>query len=230
MNALLWAPVTAVIGLLIANREREEMEKQLAKSEAQEAQTRLLQSQLHPHVLFNSLNGLLELVHKDPNAAETCIRNMSDLLRKLLQASEQSFFRLDQERQLVGHYLAMEGLRLGNRLTVVWEWAEGIDDLLVPPLMLQPLVENALKHGIAPHVEGGQVRIRAWVDGRLLHLEVWNTGEAPLPSPRSGTVGVKNLKSRLKLAFGAKAHYTLVREGVWTKAVVILPIQRGEVL
>lgn len=84
-NCLLWAPLMVVVGSVIASREREEAAKNLARTEATEAQTRLLQSQLHPHVLFNSLNGLLELVHKDPHAAESCIRNMSDLLHTLLR-------------------------------------------------------------------------------------------------------------------------------------------------
>ncbi len=212
------------VGSIIASREREETAKNLARTEAKEAQTRLLQSQLHPHVLFNSLNGLLELVHKDPHAAESCIRNMSDLLHTLLKASEQSYFRLEQERELVGYYLGMEGIRLGSRLEVAWDWPSGLDRLLVPPLLLQPLVENAIKHGIAPNIVGGTVRIRALASDGFLTLEVGNTGCEPLAGHRIGAVGLRNLKERIQLAFGAHGHFSLTREGDWTKAVIRLPI------
>ncbi len=226
MNCLLWAPLIMVFGFFIANREREATEKLIAKDEAREAQTRLLQSQLHPHVLFNALNGILELLHKDVLAAETCVRNMADLLRRLLDASEQTFFRLDQERQLVEHYLAIESMRLGSRLRVAWEWADTLNGRLVPPLLLQPLVENAIKHGIAPNVEGGEIRIRLLVEGGLLRLEVWNTGCLPSDGTRRGAVGVKNLKARLALAFGAEGRYQLERQGEWTQASVTLPVAK----
>ena len=227
-NFLFYAPANMLVGNLIASLERVEKERAQAKSESQLAQTRLLQSQLHPHVLFNALNGLLELVHKDAKAAEECIRSMSELFQRLLQASDQTHFRLAEERQLVEHYLALEKMRLGDRLEVEWFWEEELDGLLVPPLLLQPLVENAIKHGIAPARAGGRIRISADRIDECLTLSVRNTGNPPPDERLLAGIGVKNLKSRLRLAFGNAGSFSLCREGDWTHARVGMPLPPHE--
>jgi LytS/YehU family sensor histidine kinase len=172
---------------------------------------------MNPHILFNAFNGLAELVVRDPRAAERSIRSLAGLMRKLLDATERSAYSLDEERALVEDYLAAEALRLGARLRVDWTWDEGLGDLPFIPLLLQPLVENAIKHGIALTEGGGDLRLGASMEGARLRLEVRNTGQAPPPAIREG-VGLRNLRSRLSWAYGDAAGVALRREGDWTVA------------
>ncbi|WP_243303666.1 sensor histidine kinase [Geothrix oryzisoli] len=207
-----------VVGGLVAARARSEELREASQAEAQIAKNRLLQSQIHPHVLFNALNGLAELVHKDARAAETAIRHLSDLLRRILVASEHVRLPLREERKIVADYLALESIRLGNRLRVTWEWDEGLDSIEVPPLLLQPLVENAIKHGIAPSIPGGDLVLRARAKDGAIFLEVWNSGQPyPINGNRSG-IGVKNLRSRLALHFGNGAQLSIGPSGQGTLA------------
>ncbi|WP_306601543.1 sensor histidine kinase [Geothrix sp. 21YS21S-2] len=202
-------PALMVVGGLIAARARSEELREASMTEAQIAKTRLLQSQIHPHVLFNALNGLAELVHKDPVSAERAIHHLSDLLRRILRASEQATFPLGEERSLVTDYLAIESMRLGSRLRVAWEWDDRLDTLEIPPLLLQPLVENAIKHGISPSLEGGDLIVRAQGADGLVTFQIWNSGEPFLLKRQSQGVGVKNLRARLALAYGDEAQFSL---------------------
>ncbi|MFN8010064.1 MAG: histidine kinase [Holophagaceae bacterium] len=226
-NIAVTAPLMMIIGSLVAIREHEERKKQLAEEDARMARTRLLQSQLHPHVLFNALNGVAELILKDPPAAERTVRNLSDLLRQLLDVSETGTIPLGEERMMVENYLAIESMRLGDRLDLQWEWAEGLDGIEVIPLLLQPLVENAIKHGVAPHEEGGKLRIRARSEGQALILEVWNSGEAlGAPKARKG-IGLKNLRARLAAAYAGAASFTLEGRDGGVSAVISIDLSRG---
>ena len=181
---------------------------------------RVLQSQMNPHVLFNAISGLSELVREDPVATERALLSLSGLLRDLLDYSARSTAPLAQERVMVEHYLALEQIRLGKRLRVAWDWDATLEHRELPPLMLQPLVENALKHGIAPHRGGGELRIRLGLGEHGLELEAANTGEG-LGSPTQEGVGLRNLKERLAY-FQPGATLSLSREGDWTRAVVCL--------
>ncbi len=187
-----------------------------------EAQSQVLQGQLNPHLLFNALNGLAELVHKDADLAEQSIRHMSGLMRKVLKASTKQMHRFSEEREILEDFLDMEALRLGSRLEIRWEWDEALDALPLPPLLLQPVVENALKHGIRPCSEGGTLVIATWREGADLALEVRNTGEPLQLNPIPG-LGNANLRERLKLLFEGKAYFNLRTEGVWTVATIRIP-------
>lgn len=210
-------PVTVIVSGLLAMRESMEQERQAARDQAREAQVRLLQSQLHPHALFNALNGLAELIRKDPPTAERSVLDLSDLLRQLLRASEQDTFPLVEERRMVERYLRLEGLRLAERLRVAWEWDPVLDRTAAIPMLLQPLAENAIKHGISRDPGGGELRIRGVRQGGAVLLEVWNTGR-PLESGREGGIGVQNLVRRLQLAYGGAAAFSLCTEGPGTMA------------
>ncbi len=223
INTLYYVPATVLIGNLIATRERAESQHTRARQETQIAQHRLLQSQLSPHVLFNALNGITELSRVDPGATERCLVALSDLLRKLLKASTCEALPLGEDRILAENYLVLEQLRLGKRLTVEWDFDERLEALRVPPLLLQPLVENAIKHGIAPSVEGGVVHIEATCEGGELRLHVRNTGTWD-PQPRVEGIGIHNLRARLDLATQGKARFRLAREGDWTVAEIHIPM------
>ncbi len=223
-NLLITAPVMVLAGYLIsrfedANRGREE-----ALARARESQSRLLQSQMHPHVLFNSLNGIVELIVKDPRAAEESVRALSDLLRRLLAAAEAPFIAVKEERAMVEDYLALESLRLGARMQVLCNWDPDCAESGILPLVLQPLVENAIKHGISPSKRGGVLSIALERSGDDLLIDVRNTGcgiEQP-PAPGMG-IGLRNLRERLLLAYGASAALDLETEGDWTRASVRVP-------
>ncbi len=202
-------PAMIIVGGLVAARARSEELQEAFAAEAQVAKNRLLQSQIHPHVLFNALNGLAELVHKSPKAAERAIRHLSDLLRRIMRASEFMRLPLGEERKIIADFLALEAIRLQDRLRVTWEWDERLDTLEIPPLLMQPLVENAIKHGIAPSIPGGELILRARSQDGAIFLEVWNSGEPFYDGDAAGGIGVKNLRSRLALHFGGGASFSI---------------------
>ena len=218
-----YAPAMLLVGAVINSRERLFGEVGQIEARFRQAQSQALQGQLNPHLLFNALNGLAELVQKDANAAEQSIHHMANLMRKVLNASRNQTHRLSEEREILEDFLDMEVLRLGPRLEIRWEWDDSLDVIPLPPLLLQPLVENALKHGIRPCPEGGVlvIAVRREEGGDLL-LEVRNTGEPLRANPIPG-IGNDNLRERLKLLFGEKAHFDLRTEGVWTIATARTP-------
>ncbi len=221
-NLVILVPLMMLLGFLFAAQERSSREKAKAEHQAREAQWILLRGQLSPHVLFNSLNGLAELVHTDPDAAEQAILDLAALYRALLDHGHRHHAPLGDERKLVARYLAVEALRLGPRLQVDWDWDPQVDPLIAPPFLVQPLVENALKHGIAPHPEGGRLQIISRREGRALHLQVRNTGR-PLPLVPGDGVGVRNLEARLALAFEPDPKLRLYSDGPWTVAEIGIP-------
>ena len=222
VNLAFLGPVMMLAGATLAHRELSEREKQHFQAQAEAAHLRLLQGQLHPHVLFNALNGLAELVERDPAAAGRGLRALSDLLRKLLEAGQAARLPLGDERALVEDYLAVEAIRLGDRLRVSWAWDPALDAHPAIPLLLQPLVENALKHGLAPHVEGGELRIEGARTGEGLRLAVLNTG-APLG--HGAGLGLQNLRARLEGAYGERAVFQLRTEAPWTLAEIRIPVE-----
>lgn len=221
-NLCFQGPALFLVGSLMARREHLEAERLALQARSEEAQALHLKGQIHPHVLFNALNGLAELMEDDPAQAEACIRSMSDFLHRILEATRQATWPLAEERALVEQFLVMESLRFGDRLRVRWDWDPAGQELWVLPMVLQPLVENALKHGIAPEEEGGDLVLRARREGGGLLLEVLNTGSGP-GAPGHG-VGLANLRARLALAYGDRAEFTLSREGAWTAARIRLKL------
>lgn len=215
INLVFGVPLMSIVGALVMLGQITSMEKEEAEARAKEAQWVLLRGQLSPHVLFNALNGLAELVRQDPVAAEQAILDLSSLYRSLLDHGSRPLAPLKDERQLVERFLAVEQMRLGPRLNVDWDWHPSLDSLQAPPFMLQPLVENALKHGIAPHPAGGELRITLAPDLYGFSLRVANTGR-PLPLVPGDGVGLRNLEARLRLAFGEGASLRLASEGEWT--------------
>ncbi len=215
-------PIYTVIGGLIAVSEAVDEEREQALEQLQEAQWILLRGQLSPHVLFNALNGLAELVHQDPKAAEAAILDLAGLYRSLLDHGDKVRAPLGDERHLLERYLGVEGMRLGSRLRVTWDWDAGLDRTMAPPFLLQPLVENALKHGIASAPKGGELRIEARRQLYGTVLRVVNTGQPPRLVLGKG-VGLVNLEARLRLAYRGRASFRLFEEDATTVAEIALP-------
>jgi two-component system, LytTR family, sensor kinase len=166
-----------------------------------EAQLQALQRQLHPHFLFNTLNTISGLVHTDPKAADRMLDRLGDLLRMTLHTSSIQQVRLREELEVLEKYLEIEQMRFGERLRVDIRIDPGTLDALVPNLLLQPLVENAIRHGIAPKARPGWLAIHAVRQGRDLRIEVRDSGDG-MPPDRlmalNGGVGLENTRARLR--------------------------------
>jgi Histidine kinase len=171
----------------------------------QTSELRLLKAQLNPHFLFNALNAVRALVASEPERAQTAVTQLARTLRYTLASGQGELVSLEQELATVEDYLALEGLRLGERLRVDVSVAPQTRQLRIPVMMLQTLVENAIKHGIAELPDGGLVRICAWTGDGALLLEVENP-RPELPARRtSDGIGIANTRKRLHLLFGPEA-------------------------
>lgn len=202
-----------------------EFQEVQARLAAREAQLRNLSAQLNPHFLFNSLNTLRELMIESPERAQLVITKLSILLRYSLQSRNGDFIGLAEELEAIDGYLAVEAARYEERLKVRWEIESRAGSARVPPMLLQPLVENAVKHGVACKPEGGEVTIRALTHNGQLVLEVLNSGEVKAPS--GSGVGLQNTRDRLQLLYGARAHFTLLdTKAGCVRASVTLPFER----
>jgi len=204
-------PFGLVLGWFLAGKERAESSEEELRAREREARAMALQAQLHPHALYNILGGLTELVHEDPDATEKALIDLTELLRMLTRQGHASSLPLAQERALLKRYLAIEALRLGDRLRVRWTWPDWADALELPPLLLQPLVENAVKHGITPAPQGGELTIAVLRDGHDLLLQVGNSGAPWRPDTGEGT-GLANLRERLALWPRPGAHLDIRTE------------------
>jgi hypothetical protein len=174
--------------------ERRALESQVA---TREAELRALRAQLNPHFLFNSLNSINALVGSDPEAARRMCESLGDFLRRTLALGARDAVSLGEELALVDRYLAIERVRFGERLRVECRLEPAVERCLVPPLLLQPLVENAIKHGIAERIEGGTVRIAAASRDGSLTIEVENDTDADAPARQGQGVGLDNVRRRL---------------------------------
>jgi hypothetical protein len=158
------------------SREREQLEKRLAETRLQ-----LLSMQLQPHFLFNTLNTIAELVHDDPEAADRMIAGLSDLLRRTLDLGEAQEITLDEELDALARYLDIQKIRFGDRLHVDIEAASELREARVPTLLLQPLVENSIRHGLAARATAGRIQIRVRRRQDILAIDVLDDGDGSTP-------------------------------------------------
>jgi two-component system, LytTR family, sensor histidine kinase AlgZ len=218
VGLLLYCLSVALHYMLLAMRDSRE-----AALQARDAELRALKAQVNPHFLFNSLNSIAALVVSDPpQAREMCIR-LSDFLRQTLGLGEKESISWGEEIQLVRAYLDIEHIRFGARLRVEMRVDEACCCCQVPPLLLQPLVENAVKHGIATMVEGGTIRVNSRVEEGLLQVCVENGYDAEAPAPRRPGMGLRNVRNRLETSFGGAARLTTHADRDVFRTEMILP-------
>lgn len=191
---------------------------------AREAELRFLRGQLDPHFLFNSLNSVAALIGSDSAAARRMCFLMSDFFRKSLGLGTQQSIQLFEELALAETYLTIEQVRFGERLRPRFEVSESTGALLVPALVLQPLVENAVHHGIAHLVEGGEVKVSARRHAGLLELAVENPCDPDRPGSRGAGVGLANVRARIETLFGNRARIDVVPERERFRVVIALPV------
>lgn len=208
---IVWAVLYLTITALRDQRSAALRQSELTRA-LQLAELRLLKSQLNPHFLFNSLNSVRALIADDPAGAQKAVTQLARTLRYTLTAGREELVTLARELEIVEDYLALESLRFGERLRIERELAPEAMAVRVPVMLLQTVVENAIKHGIAELPAGGDLRIVAALRGGTLHIEVANTrpeNTARVFRSEGEGVGLDNAAERLRLLFGAKANLDL---------------------
>lgn len=190
-----------------------------------EARLQALQARIRPHFLFNSINAVLSLIRSQPKQAETALEDMADLFR-VLMADNRELVPLAQEIALCRQYLALEKLRLNERLHIQWQIDNMPPDALIPPLVLQPLVENAVYHGIEPLAEGGTITIQIYTRLNEIHLVLRNPYTMPNHHQHGNKMALGNIKERLTLHFDLEASLKSKQEKGEYEVHIVLPHQK----
>ncbi|MFQ5790156.1 MAG: sensor histidine kinase [Acidobacteriota bacterium] len=204
-------------------RQKELRELELLRLQAQ-TELRALQSAIEPHFLFNALNSIAALTSEDPNRAEAALLRLSELLRTVVEASRSPTISLEQELSMVRNYLEIERIRFEERLDYRVDASKDLLGLQVPGLLLQPLVENAVKHGVSLKRTPGRVEVTVRKEGRQAVMRVTDDGEGR-KTPGSGT-GLDNVRRRLRATYGEEACLDLLRADGKTLARVTIPAPR----
>ena len=223
--------------------ERERRERGLREARLQhsltEAELRALRAQVNPHFLFNTLNTIVDLISSEPERAEAMTERLAEVFRYVLARTDRNLITISEEFDFLRTYLEIEQARFGDRLRVVLEVDPAVSGYVIPSLILQPLVENAVKHGLAPKLEGGTIRVRASRDAGFLQLTVEDDGagwrgeryddlkavfELPDRKPGPGGVGLRNVVERLRTTYGDRARFDAsTRAGHGTTVIVSIP-------
>lgn len=226
MVFLIWN-VLYVGAIYLKNYEREEIKNLRLSAAVTEVELQNLRSQLNPHFMFNALNSIRALIDENPRQAKKSITKMSHLLRMGLSGTKKSFITIADEIKLVKDYLDLEKIRYEERLEYRFCIPEHLNNVLIPPLLIQTLVENAIKHGISKLPQGGCVYISLHEKEReILELIVENTGvyrpEKKSSSSHSG-IGIQNSKRRLNLIFGSAAALNITNLNDRVMCTVVFP-------
>ena len=212
-----------------AARARELREVQL-QEQLSRAQLHTLRMQLQPHFLFNTLNSISALIDQDVRAAQRMLSRLSDFLRMTLASTAHKEVPLREELELLDRYVDVERVRFGDRLRITYDVTADAREALVPNLLLQPLVENAIRHGIQPSIDGGTVSVRAYRDDGSLVIEVVDDGVGigANREPKGTGVGLANTRERLRQLYGAAADMNVTpRHPSGTIVIQRIPFVRG---
>lgn len=198
---------------------------------ARDAELKALKAQINPHFLFNSLHSISALTSVDPARAREMCLALSEFLRLTLGLGERATISLEEEMSLVHSFLAVEKIRFGERLRMKEEMPKEVMDCLMPPLILQPLIENAIKHGVANLPDGGSVElnIRPEAQGERLAITVNNEFDPDAPSRRKNGLGLANVRQRLEARYGSQARLSVEKSGEHFQVNLVLPVERKAV-
>ncbi len=224
-GVILYGQSTAVHYVLLAFESAREAERRVLESQvtAREAELRALRAQLNPHFLFNSLNSINALTGSDPEAARRMCQLLGDFLRLSLALGGRQRVAFAEELALAERYLAIEQVRFGARLGVETDIEPRARACQVPPLLIQPLIENAVKHGVADRVEGGVVRIAARRRGGSLEVEVENPRDPEAPPRRGSGLGLENVRQRIQALDPRHARLEVFGEPERFRVLLTLP-------
>jgi LytS/YehU family sensor histidine kinase len=214
-----------IFGFASFTQWRQERERLLTLQKVlAESQLAQLRAQLQPHFLFNALNTISSLMQVDVGRADRLLARLADLLRSTLQASGRQFNPLREEFELLELYSDIMSERFTGRVRLTWDIANGALDAAVPALLLQPLLENAFKHGVERCSQPVAIVISAWRDEQLLHVTIHNT-PGRLAAESNPGIGLANCRERLKVMYGERAHLELAQDAAGVVARLSLPCQ-----
>jgi two-component system sensor histidine kinase AlgZ len=191
-----------------------------------EARLQALQARIRPHFLFNSINAVLSLIRQDPKRAETALEDLADLFR-VLMADNRQLARIAREIELARQYLSIEQLRLGERLRIEWDTAGMPADAMIPPLVLQPLLENAVYHGIEPRAGPGTINIRIYREGDRVHMVLRNPYRQQSDRHAGNRMALSNIRERLALHFDAEASVKTTASEDAYQVQIVIPYLKG---
>ena len=200
---------------------------EMQRARLTEARLAALTNQINPHFLFNTLNSISTLIRIDPNNARNMIYRLSKIMRRLLRKTE-NYSPLREEISFIDDYLAIEMVRFGDKLRFEKEIGPGTLDHLVPSMILQPIVENSIRHGLAGKLDGGTIRLRTWLEGARLNIHIEDDGVG-IPESKLGTlfesgIGVSNVNERLRVLFGMHYRFTIdSTPGEGTRTLLEIP-------
>jgi two-component system, LytTR family, sensor kinase len=177
-----------------------------------EIELKNLKSQLNPHFIFNALNSIRALVDENPAKSKQAINQLSNILRNSLATDKKGLTKFDDELKIVRDYLGLESIRFEERLHTEFDIHPESNQFLVPPLMIQTLVENGIKHGISKLTAGGKIQVKTLVEDGKLIVRIRNSGHFLSPKKSKGGLGLKNTVQRLKLLYGDHASFRIVNE------------------
>ena len=221
----IWSSIYFLWHYVVLGRKTE-IQKVKLETLVKELELKTIKSHINPHFIFNALNSIRALVDENPSRARTAITELSNILRSSMQAEKLELASLEKELNIVKDYLALEFIRFEDRLGIEYDINEDTLDQPIPPMMLQTLVENAIKHGISKHKKGGVVRIISDFRNHSHELIVQNTGQLDIDMLESSDgFGLDSTKNRLKLLYNGKASFRIHNtEGGMVEAIVTMPI------
>jgi len=194
----------------IQKSRKQELNNISLEASKNEIELKNLRSQLNPHFLFNSLNSIRALIELDPSKAKESLTTLSNLLRKSLIYGKETLVPLEDEINMVSHYLELEKIRFEERLTISWKQDDSLRLFPVPPFILQMLVENAIKHGISNLIDGGEIEIQTRKSGEQVIIEVINSGK--LRDEKDTGIGIQNVLRRLDIQYKGAAEFELIQQ------------------
>lgn len=225
-GVLLFLVAAAANYLVVAAEASREAERTALEMKvlAREAELKALKAQINPHFLFNSLNAIMALISSDPAEARHMCLLLSDFLRKSLKTASAESIRLDEELALLENFLDIERIRFGTRLQSKFNIDGECMSCLVPPLLLQPLVENAVNHGIAHRIEGGEISVQVERRQSKLLIRIANPCDLDRPRAAGNGIGLRNVHSRLAALYGNEARLDTLEKDGFFHAEISLPV------
>lgn len=222
---LIWNGIYFIYHYIAESRQRQ-VDNLKLEMLVKSLELKTIKAHINPHFIFNSLNSVRALIDENPERARRAITALSNILRSSMSAELQETITLEKELNIVKDYLDLEKIRFEDRLQIIYEIDEDTLDNPVPPMMLQTLVENAIKHGIGKLIEGGEVRITSVESNGFFQLSVRNTGKLDLPLNQEG-FGLQSTENRLALLFGEQARFHISEHAQgFVEATVSIPVDK----
>ena len=209
----------------IAESRRQQVDKLKLEALVKTLELKTIKAHINPHFIFNALNSIRALIDENPERARQAVTALGNILRSSMYSDQQEIIPLEKELKIVEDYLALEQIRFEDRLVVVYEINPETLKNFIPPMMLQMLVENAIKHGIGRSIKGGQVKIISTISDGFFNIVVQNTGILENVINTEG-FGLQSTESRLELLFGGKANFTITAlDGPLVEAKIMIPLK-----